>query len=240
MGGGLGAMPLGNKYMNYRNRPLFFQYILIIIAIYSIPIISQTIERTMDQGKIEVGVDYRYFKRDFPDDYKQVKWDNGNLVLRYGITDWLTVSFEGFIGKMEQDNFPNRNYHSYRLGFGSAIKIITIDKSKIIFGIHYIENLDFDKSESNYHKLQKSFITALGVQQYFNFSFMESFIFIYPVYVQDKVFEYTPRFHTSDTSLNNFGVIVGADFLAYHHFHFIAEILYADYYQPRFGIGYIF
>ena len=226
--------------MNYRKRITCIRYILVIITIYSIPIISQSIERNLEQGKFEIGFNYRYFKRDFSEDYNQLKWANGNFVLRYGIIEWLTVSFEGFIGKKGQDNFPNRNYHSYSLGFGSAIKIITIDNFKIMFGIHYIENLDFDKSESNYHKLQKSFITALGVHQYFNFSFMESFIFVYPVYVQDKVYDYSPRFHSNDKSLNNFGVIIGVDLLAYHHFHFIAEILYADYFQPRFGIGYIF
>ena len=224
--------------MNYRQRCTL--YVLILVIVYSIPIVSQTTERSLDQGKFEIGIDYRYYKRDFPDDYKEVKWDNGNLVLRYGITGYLTFSFEGFVGKNTADNFPNRNYYDYRLGLGFGLKIISINDLKFMFGIHYMENLNFDKSGYNYNKLQQSLITALGVQQSINFSTMELLLFVYPTFVMDKAFEYTPRFHSSATSLNNFGVIVGADLLAYEHFHFIAEILYADYYQPRFGVGYIF
>lgn len=204
------------------------------------PTVSQTIERSLDQGKFEIGIDYRYFKRNFSEGFKQLEWYNSNLVLRYGITEFLTFSFEGFVGKNSADNFPDRNYYDYRLGLGFGLKIISISNLNIMFGIHYLENLNFDKSENNYNKLQKSLITALGVQQSINFSSMDLLVFAYPTFVIDKVFEYTPLFHSSGTSLNNFGVIVGADLLAYEHFHFIAEVLYADYYQPRFGVGYIF
>jgi hypothetical protein len=226
--------------MNYRNRLNLFLYIIIIFIIYSLPIISQTIERTLKQGSFETGINYRYFKRDFPEDYGQLKWNNGNLVLRYGITEFLTFSFEGFVGKNSSDAYINRNYYDYRLGLGFGLKILSISDLKIMFGIHYLENLNFDKSKNNHNKLQKSFITALGVQQSVNFSSIELLVFVYPTFVIDKVFDYTPRYHYRGASLNNFGVITGTDFLAFKHFHFIAEILYADYFQPRFGIGYIF
>ena len=80
MGGGLGATSLGNFSMNYRQRCTF--YFLILVIVFSMPIVSQTIERSLDQSKFEIGIDHRFYKRDFTDDYTQIKWYNDNLVLR--------------------------------------------------------------------------------------------------------------------------------------------------------------
>lgn len=225
--------------MNYLNIKSHLNIAIIFIFI-STPIFSQTIETLIGKERFEIGIDRRFYKRDFTNDDQQFYWDNSNIVVRYGFTEWLTGSLEGFIGRMGKDNFPNRNYYSYRLGCGLGIEIFEIDDYKLMLGIHYLENLDFDKSESNYHKAQTSLVTTLGINKTFIFEPVELIIFVYPAFVQDKVYEYTPRFDYSDTSVNNFGVIVGTDVLAYEHYRLIAEILYANYWQPRFGLGYIF
>lgn len=219
---------------------VFTSFYLLIILGCTTPTFCQSIERLLDKKGVEVGCAFRWYDRYFASDYGRIKWGINNLVLRYGFTEWLTGSLEGYISNNHDNKFPDRDYRDYTYGFGFGSKIWAIDNFQVIFGIHYLERLDFDRSANQYHKLQGCFFATLKFQQRFYLSSAELLLFLSPAFVRDQLDEYTPGCSGSAVSVHNFGISIGFDILAYQHVHLVAQILFADYWQPRLGIGYVF
>ena len=214
--------------------------ICILLLLYSLGAMSQIIGPELSARSFEVGYIVKSFHRDF-DGHYHAYWAEDSFFVRYGATDYLTFTGEGRIG-VGDSRYPECNTRVYGFGGGSIIRVFRIKPYSISFSFHYYETLWFDRSKWRYHKIVNTTISAIQIERSFDLSGQGAAFWIAPAYVYDESIHYPWGSYVSQIyrSKNNFGLIVGGDFMLFKHLHPFVHIVYADYIQPRFGVAYQF
>jgi hypothetical protein len=163
--------------------------------------------------------------------------------MKYGLGERLNLSAEGFIADGDGGvKYPDRNFRYYHVGCGVLFRIHEISSLRIALAVSYGENLWFDTSRSQYHKQTKSVMAALQVERTFLIAEQIATLWGGPAYISDELIEYPWGSYQGVRleSYNDFGAVFGIDFLILDHIHIAPYLVYADYFQPRFAVGYRF
>jgi outer membrane protein assembly factor BamA len=202
---------------------------------------GQSLGRIFSKGDIEVGATLRSFKRDFNDpEYPSANWGTLAFFVKYGFYDWLTCSVEGSSFASPDKQYPERDYKDSHAGLGVGVMVLADRNMSIALGLHYDQTYNHDRSPSEYDKFEQSFYAGTEFCKTFYMTSVEISTFIVPAFVWDEVTQTPPGVTFRDVSINNFGLATGVDFLIFSHIQFTAQVVYANYWQPRYNIGYVF
>jgi hypothetical protein len=199
---------------------------------------AQLLGPVVPSRTFEIGYIQKWFNRDTED--KRYDWGMYALYIKYGVYPSLTFTAESIIHDRPSKKFPDRDYRSYVFGVGITAGGLDFAGIGPVFSLHYNERLGFDRSEDRYHKNTRGIICAIQLERKFNIYDQDIRIWLGPAYVYDILFHYPGHVSMSSKSVNNFGFICGINILFIKHFDCFAHIVYANYFQPRYGIGFRF
>ena len=210
---------------------------------------GQVLGPELKAGKFEIGGFSKYFHRKLKPHYLYGgDWFDLSIFMKYGMNKWITLSAEGLVWSPKDLRFPNSNYRRYILGAGITSRVFKIKDFRITLALHYNEIFLFDRapyeggSAFTYHKNTRGVIGTIQVERSLSFHGKNVTLWVAPAYVYDEVLQYSSlSFNSySDKSFNNFGFAIGANFMLFKHIEPFFQIVYADFFQPRGGIGYQF
>jgi hypothetical protein len=219
--------------------PSVYQLVGLLIVVLSTPAVGQDLGRLIGEGEAELGYTLRWFERDVESEYDNpVTWFTPVFQLRYGLTSWLTFSVEGNITVDANSKYPERDYRDLMLGGGITISMVTRKDLNIFGSVLYSEMQSLDRSIYRHDKQVQSVLTGIGVQHTFAIQRILFSTFISPVYVYDVVKDYTDSYNSTGTSQDNFGLSLGLSVTAFDHASIFGQVIFANYWQPRMGLGY--
>ena len=205
--------------------------------------LSQILGPTLDKGQFELGYTIKFFHRDLADNYI-LDWWSTAIFGRYAINKWLTISGEGIIGLEYPSQSSYSDYRGVGTGAGLVVDIIQIKHFQVSLSSHYFEILWFDRQQTYPHQNTRSLIAAFQIQRKFVYLGQEINIWLAPSYIEDTDLTYYPfppgYPGIENSAQNKFGVVAGGDFVLFEHIHQFLHLVYADYIQPRFGVGFQF
>ncbi len=220
----------------------FFISIFIIVVITE-HVNGQVLGPELSTGNAEIGYFHAWYHRDLDDKSPQeFNWDNTSIFVKYGISNYITFSLEAMITNSAGNKLPQRDYRNYSVGGGVALRLMRVKSNKISFGLHYKEWLGFDRSRSRYHKNHRGIIISVQIERKLALYNQQIIFWGGPAYVLDEIKQYPgfPYIPYTDESYNNLGFTAGFNFIIKKHFDPFIHIVYADYFQPRIGLGYQF
>jgi hypothetical protein len=219
--------------------PKYISYTLILILLFLATSGAQVPGPVIPVRVFEIGVVQKTFHRDMID--QDYDWNIISLFVRYGICSSITISAESFIHDKDDKKFPDRDYYDYVFGIGITAGGVSFKGVCPALSVHYNERLSFDRSEFRYHKNTRGIIGAIQLEREFNMWNQNIRIWLGPAFVYDIIYQYpTNGSIVLCKSKNNFGFICGTNILFIKHFDCFAHVVYANYWQPRFGIGFRF
>lgn len=222
----------------------------ILLALPTSQASAQLPGSVLEGGTLELGYSLGFFQRDLelvaPEGYvsdgHQPDWGTSTLFARYGVAGWLTFSAEGMIGTgYFNDRFPDRDYRSYALGLGLALRLFGTRHLDISFAARYLERLDYDRSPAAYHKNLRNVSAALRLERTLDLGASRATLWLGPAYAYDRLTENPqPGLHFTYESTNNLSIVLGGDALLFSHLRPALELVYADYIQPRLALAFRF
>jgi hypothetical protein len=197
---------------------------------------SQVLAPELSSGAFEMGYMYKWFHRDM---FQIYHWSIASIYARYGVGNCLTLSAEGLISNFTDSKFPDRDYRGYVVGCGATMHVLTLGSFRFAVSFHYNERFSFDRSESRYHKDTRGVLVFLQSERSFFFRRGELVIWLGPAFVYDEflqnVYGYYDPVH--DKTHNNLGFICGLNIVLLRYVDMFTHVVYADYLQPRVGVG---
>jgi hypothetical protein len=227
----------------------------ILLLFYCSEANGQVLGPELKTGKFEIGIFQKYFHRKMKDisSSPEIYWHNGDwadfsLFIKYGVNRFITLSSEGAVYHVEYNRYPDRNYRTYIIGAGIISRIFEIKEFRIALSFHYNEIFGFDRApyESGdtftYHKNTRGVIGTIQIERSLSFHGQNVTLWVAPAYVYDEIIQYSSLHFIpfTDKSFNNFGFVLGVNLMLFQHLEPFFHIVYADFFQPRGGIGYQF
>lgn len=162
--------------------------------------------------------------------------------LNYLLRHWRLVTSEGHLYNNNNRYFPDRNYRDYTIGTGIVVKIFDFKRLKFICSYHYSERFCFDRSQDRYHKNMRCMIGIVQIDKPLFFRGQKIDLWIAPAFVYDEIIQYPYGYHQgcADKSYNNFGFATGCELILLKHCKTFFYVVYADYWQPGYGVAYRF
>jgi len=196
----------------------------------------------IDSGKLELGYAFKFYHRNGSEN-THGDWANPVVYGRYAINRRLTVSGEGIIGLEYPDESALSDYRGIGVGAGLTAHVFEFEGNQVALSGHYFEILWIDRLQRGRHMDLRSVIASIQVQREFGWHEHEIVLWLAPSYIYDTALLYYPYPSISaakyDTP-NRFGLIIGSEVLLFRHLHPFLHLVYADYVQPRCGVGYRF
>jgi hypothetical protein len=198
-----------------------------------------------EPGKFTLGGTELWFHRDteWSDGSGPIeeKYNLGAIWAKYGVHRRVTVFAE--FALLNGD--PHRRGVSYRyfnLGAGANVLLVDLEDFYASALVNYFENFQHDNQETNRHATTQHWAVLLQVGKIFPLGSRHKVnAWWAPAYIKDEqAFDGGPSPESKNASKDNFGVAAGGDFLFWDHLEFFAHVVYADYFQPRLGMGYRF
>ena len=198
-----------------------------------------------EAGKFSLGATELWFHRDteWTDDSSPVeeKYNLGAFWAKYGFHEHLTMFAEFAL----LDGDPHNEGVSYRyinLGVGANVLLVEFQDFYVSALGNYFENFQHDNQESNRHATTRHWAVLLQVGRKFPLGSQHVLdAWWAPAYISDEqAFDGGAAPASTNESQENFGVAAGGDFLFWGHLEVFAHVVYANYFQPRLGMGYRF
>ncbi len=127
---------------------------------------GQVIGPPLLQSSFEGGYTYKWFHRDLePNKPIEMEWEVAAFFARYGITDRVTISFEGGAWELEHDDFPGMEWDRITVGGGITARIYEHRGYNYSGFFHYNEVMDSDRSYARFRKQTRGVITGLQVER---------------------------------------------------------------------------
>jgi hypothetical protein len=198
-----------------------------------------------EAGKFSLGATELWFHRDaeWTDDSSPIeeKYNLGAFWAKYGFHKRLTMFAE--FALLEGD--PHNEGVSYRyinLGVGANVLLVEFGDFYVTALGNYFENFQHDNQASNRHATTRHWAVLLQVGKAFPLGSRHVLnAWWAPAYISDEqAFDGGGYPASTNESQNNFGAAAGGDFLFWNHLEVFAHVVYADYFQPRLGMGYRF
>lgn len=232
----------------------FISHLFLLLLLVSNVTNGQVLSPELKTGKFEIGIFLKYFHRKMkyilnPEIFwHNDDWADFSLFIKYGVNRFITLSSEGAVYHVKDTRHPDRNYRNYIIGAGIISRIFEIQEFRIALSFHYNEIFSFDRAPYEkgdtytYHKNTRGVIGMIQVERSFSLYGQKLNFWAGPAYVYDEGLQYSSLYFKPyiDRSFNNFGFVVGANFMLFKHLEPFFHIVYADFFQPRLGIGYQF
>ncbi len=199
---------------------------------------AQVLGPVVPSRTFEIGYIQKWFHRKMED--KPYDWGMHALYIKYGVYPSVTFSAEGIIYDNPSERFPDRDYRSYVFGVGITAGGLDFAGISPTFSLHYNEKLSLDRSRDRFHKSTRGIIGSMQLEYKFDIYDQNLRIWLGPAYVYDMVYHYPTAVTISSKSVDNFGFICGVNILFVKHFDCFAHVVYANYFQSRYGIGFRF
>lgn len=211
-------------------------YTVITLLIYIHIGSGQILGPAMPVKTFEVGCIQKIFYRSMLD--QDYDWKIFSLFMKYGICRSITISAESFVHARFDAKFPDRDYYRYTFGAGITAGGVNFISLSPILSFHYYERLSFDRSEYRYHKNSRGIVGAVQLEREFKIVKQNIKIWLGPAYIYDVIYQYPPNGSVYlCKSKNNFGFICGTNILLLKHLDCFAHLVYANHWQPRYGLG---
>lgn len=211
---------------------------IVAVAFSAAPVRSQVLGPGLERHRLEVGYTFKWYERDFESRYLgQEDWSTGAFYIRYGVCRWATMSFEGGIWTVEDDDFAGIDYERYTLGGGLTVRLWERPDWRIEISGHYSEIFDHDPSATQFHKNVRDMTAVLQVERTVPVRDQELIVWAGPAVVYNQSRQYpwqTTESVKNDTS-NNLGFALGMNALLFERVDVFAHGVYADTFQPRLG-----
>lgn len=221
----------------------FFISIFITVAITE-HANGQVLGPELSTGNAEIGYFHAWYHRNFDKDSPcENSAQSGTIYLKQKLHNTVTLFLESMITNYDYvKGFPERDYRRFTIGAGIVFRIFSFKSNLFAVSIHYKEWMSFDRSRDRYHQNSRNLSIAIQTEREFEFHNQLIFLWGGPAYIWDQVKQYpgSPYIPYTDESYNNVGFAVGVNTLIYKHLDPFIHIVYADYLQPRIGLGYQF
>jgi hypothetical protein len=201
---------------------------------------AQVLNPSLERHTLEVGWMYKWNERDFDSSFiGREDWSSGTIYLRYGVCRWATISFEGGISTVHNDDFENIDYRRYTIGGGLTVPCYRRADWLVEAAGHYSEIFDHDRSENELQKNLRDFVFAVQVERFFTIRDQTVVVWGGPAFVYDQSRQYPGGTYIpieNDTS-HNVGFVLGANAVLFERVNAFSHVVYADTFQPRVGLG---
>ncbi len=184
--------------------------------------------------------------------HRTTKWDDragsvedqfnlGTFWARYGAHRHVTVFVEFAILNGDPHN-EGTSYRHINLGVGVNALLVEFEDFYVSAVLNYFENFQHDNQETTCHSITRHWAGLLQVGKTFPLtSRHETTLWWGPAFIKDQqIFDGGSCLNGRKESKDNLGVAAGADFLFWKHLEVFGHVVWADYFQPRLGIGYQF
>jgi len=201
---------------------------------------AQVMSPSLERHTFEIGCMYKWYERDFESSFiGRENWSSGAVYLRYGACRWATISFEGGVSTVHNDDFEGIDYRRYTIGGGLTVPCYRRADWQVEVASHYSEIFDHDRSENEFQKDVRDFVFAIQVERFFSVRDQAVIVWGGPAYVYDRSLQYPggtylPR---KDDTSHNLGFVVGANAVLFERVNVLLHVVYADTFQPRLGAG---
>ena len=197
-------------------------------------------QSTVDRGKTEIGYSYQWFDRNLeghPPDNNE--WETAAVYLSRGVLDWMTLSLNGGIWLVENDDLPDYEYHRYVVGAGVSIKAWQYRSYELVAGFNFSEVMDMDRGPDKFHKRTKNYSSSLKIRREFHWNDTSVGVSGGLAFAKDEGRTYlwgTQSFIEGESS-GNVGVVIGARALLFERIAPFVNATYIENLQPEVGIG---
>jgi hypothetical protein len=194
-------------------------------------------------GKFELGLNIERNHRNVrPRVDKEIRSGLADIFFRYGLNRWLTVSGEGIIGRWDFDPSLEGDFRVFVIGAGMTAGLGWIKGYGLAAVIRYVERFDFDSSVDPEHLDIRGTTVAVLVERSYKVGKNIADIWLGPGYFFDQYTYYHQYWFRADRqrSYRNLGFDIGANIVLIDHVKPYLHLVYANYLQPRFGVGYVF
>jgi hypothetical protein len=185
----------------------------------------------------------RYHRNIRPRTDREVSYGLMDVFMGYGINRHVSFSAEGIIVQWNSCACDQpRLIHTYILGLGITAGLIQMGNYRLAAVARYVERFDYDKSSYREDENLRGISIIGQVERSFIIKGNAGNFWLGPGYFSDQIIFYYPDWLRTDkqSSYHNLGFTAGADILLFHHLKPYLYAVYADYVQPRFGLGYLF
>jgi len=198
-----------------------------------------------DPGKFTLGATELWFHRDteWTDTSSPIeeRYNLGAFWAKYGFHRRLTMFAE--FALLEGD--PHNEGVSYRyinLGVGANVLLVDFRDFDVSALVNYFENFQHDNQETNRHATTRHWAVLLQFEKAYPLGSRHRLnAWWAPAYIRDEqAFDGGGSPASANESQDNFGAAAGGDFLFWNHLEVFVHVVYADYFQPRLGMGYRF
>ena len=201
---------------------------------------GQIVGPPLGKASFEGGYTYKWFHRDLePNKPIEMEWEVASFFARYGITDRVTISFEGGSWEIEHDDFPGMEWDRITVGGGITVRVYEYRRYGLSGFFHYNEILDTDRSSARFRKQTRGVLTGVQVERGFKYRKQKVWLAAGVAYVWDqgKNYVWGERPPLEDDSENNIGIVLSASALIHNRLATFVYLVYADYWQPRVGVA---
>ena len=191
-------------------------------------------------SSFEGGYTYKWFHRDLePNKPIEMEWEVASFYARYGVTDRVTISFEGGSWEIEHDDFRGTEWDRITVGGGITARLYDYRGRYFSGFFHYNEVMDSDRSSAHFRKQTRGVITGIQANNKIRYRKQTVWITAGLAYVWDqgKNYVWGERPPLEDESEENLGLVLGANALIRGRLAPFAYVVYADYWQPRVGVA---
>ena len=219
---------------------LFILCCLFLLSVLCTDIFGQVLGPELKAKQISFGFAAEKYKRKLDPNYKDGNsWGVPAVYVAAAISGRISICAEGFILHLKDSQRPVRDYYGYSIGAGITGRLLSINACRVIGTIHYSNTFWFDRSRERYHKNPRSFIGVLQLARTMNISSREVTLLLGPAYVYDELIEYPyGTWHPlTSKSFNNIGGVASVNVVLLKCINYTLSVVYADYFQPRFGLG---
>jgi len=223
------------------NRTLLTAVILVGLLQYQSS--AQPAGPELASGEFELGFNIERNHRNVrPRNDEEIKSGLTDVFFRYGVNRQLTISGEGMIAQWDFDPSLEGDFRVFVIGAGMTAGLGRIKGYRFAVVIRYVERFDFDSSVHREHLDIQGTTVAVLVERSYTLGNNAADLWAGPGYFFDEFTYYHRDWIRADTqrSYRNLGFDVGADIVLINHVKPYLYLVYADYLQPRFGVGYVF
>lgn len=198
-----------------------------------------------EKGTFTVGFTELWFRRDqeWTNGWgvDKDKYNLGAVYAKYGVINRLTAYAEFALYNGDPHN-QGISYRHFNLGAGANAIVYRTHDIDISVLFNYFENFQHDNQESRCHSTTRHWAGLIQLTQTYELSKKGHVLeaWIGPGYFRDEQTFSGACTPGGKKSVDNFGLALGLNFVFWNHLEVFTHVLYANYVQPRLGVGYEF
>jgi hypothetical protein len=204
---------------------------------------AQNLGPLLPESAMEIGGQIRRVHRDLgeDDDNREVDLYETSMIVRFGMTEFATLSGEIMIGNEEFHSLES-DLRYYLIGAGLQGVLLkyrgAIVTCCISTSTTYLRDLTRTRADETHH----GFMVASLLQKTFSWRGQEVTPWAGPVYFYYTIEQEPDRINRGRdwTTVDRIGVTAGLNVLLYRHAELYCSVIYKEHYQPRIGTLYRF